>query len=120
MVPDVQLWHGHDHVVRDQPLRIPVVRSKQDPAACGPHRCVSAVITDDRSLAEGVRRTDSDGIVHLDAHALERLVEVDPVARGVEHPACLDASAGIVLDHLIRWDSSAGADHDRSRQRVPA
>ena len=44
-------------------------------------------------------RADHHGVINLDAHALEALVEIDAVRGGVEDSTGLDAAGRIVLDH---------------------
>ncbi len=113
VVADVDDRRRQDRVVEEDPLGIEVGRPDHDAAPARPDPGVRAVVADDGDLAEGVRRADRDRVVHLHPHPLERLVEVDPVARGVEDAARLDVARRVVLDHGVGRDAAAGADHGR-------
>src|SRR6185503_1715238 len=90
-----------------------------DTATRGPARCAGAVVDDDRDLVERVRGSRDDAAVHLDAHRLQALPEVDAVGRGIEDAARLDVAARrVVFDVLGRQDAPADADDGRRRQRV--
>src|SRR5438445_491987 len=62
-VADVQLRHGDDRIVRDEPLGVAVVRPQQEPAASRPDVRVCAAVADDGRLTERVRGTDRDRVV---------------------------------------------------------
>ena len=92
-----------------------------DAAARRAHGGVGAVVADDRHLAEASSvGPTATALFDLHAHALEALVEVDPVARGVEDAARLDVAVRVVLDHRVRRDPPARADDRRGRERVAA
>ena len=71
VVPYVHGRHGHDGIVRDDALRVAVVRTEKQPATRGAQARVRAVVADDRGLAESIRWPDSDGVVELHAHAFD-------------------------------------------------
>ena len=83
-VADVDARHRQERVVEMQALGVEVVCADDDAPVVRANPGVRTRVADDRDLTEAARRADRDRGVHLHAHRLERLVEVDPVGRLIE------------------------------------
>ena len=108
---------GVGPVCRDElqpPRRGGVLRRQQGAAAVAD---ILAGLGGDVLLAEGVRGPDDPGVVHLDPHALDRLVEVQGRTGGLDRGR-FDVAAAQV--RRVGAGQGVRSQDDRGRQRVAA
>jgi hypothetical protein len=105
-------------VLDEDALRVEVGGADDHAAAHAAHARSGAVVGQHGHLSEGAGRAGSDRLVHLHAHALEALVEIDAVGGRVEAAAALHVAGGVVVDHRGGDGAAAAAEYRRGRQRV--
>ena len=99
--------------VEDEALRVEVVRGDEQAAAQRVRPGEEAEVAGHRQLAEAVRRAGGERVVEPHEHALEALVEVEPVLLRVERRRRIlrGAADGVVVDHEDRREAAAEPDH---------
>ena len=102
------------------PLRVEVVGPDQEPAPVRQDARPFGSVADDGDLAERGRRPDHARLVHLHAHRLEALVEVEAVLCRVEDAADLGVAGRVVVDHLAGRHAPALADDARAGEGAAA